>query len=117
MDTNISINYFKLGESIKSKRKSMGLTQEQLAEKIDLSPTHISNIETGKAKLSLPALVLICNELKCSTDELLFGCIKDSVPIYELEFHESLKSCSAYELKIILDVVYALKTSLGQNIT
>lgn len=116
MDTNIAINYRKLGESIKSKRKSIGLTQEQLAEKIDLSPTHISNIETGKAKLSLPALVLICDVLKCSTDELLFGCIKDSATLYELEFHEYLKSCSALELRIILDVVYALKTSLRQNV-
>ena len=35
------------GENVKFYRKKMGLSQEQLAEKLDVSPNHISVIETG----------------------------------------------------------------------
>ena len=36
-----------LGEKIKRVRKSRGITQEQLAEMIDISPRSLSNIEVG----------------------------------------------------------------------
>lgn len=116
MQTNVEINYKRLGESIKRKRKKTGLTQEEIAEKVNLSPTHISNIETGKTKVSLQALIAICNVLNCLVDELLLESVDESRYIYELKFHEYLKSCTASELKIILDVVCVLKTSLKQNI-
>lgn len=35
------------GENVKFYRRKMGLSQEQLAEKLDVSPNHISVIETG----------------------------------------------------------------------
>ena len=35
------------GENVKYYRKKMGLSQEQLAEKLDVSPNHMSVIETG----------------------------------------------------------------------
>ena len=35
------------GENVKYYRKKMGLSQEQLAEKLNISPNHISVIETG----------------------------------------------------------------------
>lgn len=38
-------------------RNSKGLTQEQLAEKVNIHPTYISRIESGK---KLPTLVIIC---------------------------------------------------------
>lgn len=114
MQENVEIDYKKLGVSIRSKRKKLGLTQEELAEKVNLSPTHISNIETGKTKVSLQALILICNVLNCLIDELLIDSVEESRYIYELKFHECLKSCTSSELKIILDVVFVLKNSLKQ---
>ena len=35
------------GENVKHYRKKLGLSQEQLAEKLDISPSHMSVIETG----------------------------------------------------------------------
>lgn len=35
------------GENVKYYRKKAGLSQEQLAEKLDISPNHLSVIETG----------------------------------------------------------------------
>ena len=47
------------------------LTQEALAEKAGLSITHMSNIENGHSKLSLPMAVALANVLSVSVDEFL----------------------------------------------
>lgn len=49
-------------------RVSLGLTQDFVAEKLNINPSHISNIEGGRAKPSLTALVNIANVLHCSVD-------------------------------------------------
>ena len=43
-------NLAKIGKRISERRKSMGLTQEQLAEAADSSQQHICDIENGKVK-------------------------------------------------------------------
>lgn len=68
------------------------MTQEELAEKIDLLPIYISNIETGKTRVSLQTLIVICNVLNCLVDELLIDIVEESRYVYELKFHEYLKS-------------------------
>lgn len=47
------------------------LSQEELAEKIGISVTHMSHIETGNTKLSLPVFVELSRALEVRTDELL----------------------------------------------
>ena len=51
----------------------MNLSQEVLAEKIGISTTHMSHIETGSTKLSLPVLVELSKVLNVKTDSLLFN--------------------------------------------
>ena len=43
------MDYQKIGENIRKYRKMNGLSQEQLAEKINISVTHMSHIENGSA--------------------------------------------------------------------
>ena len=50
-----------IGKRIKIARIQAELSQEALAEKADLSPTHMSNIENANTKLSLPMLISIAN--------------------------------------------------------
>ena len=56
------MNYYEIGQKIRKIRKAHGLSQEQLAERINISTTHMSHIETGNTKLSLPVLrdMIIC---------------------------------------------------------
>ena len=63
------LDYYKIGQRIRKYRKAYQFSQEQLAEKIGISTTHLSHIETGNIKLSLPVLVDIANVLSVSTDE------------------------------------------------
>ena len=67
------MNYKELGQRIRKYRKQMNLSQEELAEKIGISTTHMSHIETGSTKLSLPVLVELAENLKVKTDYLLFS--------------------------------------------
>lgn len=62
-----------IGSKIKERRLSQGITQETIANKLDVNPSHISNIECGRANPSLTVLVKIANILKCSVDYFIGG--------------------------------------------
>ena len=60
-----------IGARIKAARERVHLTQEQLAEIIDISPTHMSVIERGVKTPKFDTYVRIANPLGVSTDALL----------------------------------------------
>ena len=60
-----------IGARIKAARERVHLTQEQLAEIIDISPTHMSVIERGVKTPKLDTFVRIANALGVSTDALM----------------------------------------------
>ena len=62
-----------IGEQIKLAREDAKLTQEQFAEKIDVSPQYISDLERGVVGISLPTLKRACIALGVSSDQILFG--------------------------------------------
>ncbi|MBQ7168091.1 MAG: helix-turn-helix transcriptional regulator [Treponema sp.] len=67
------MDYAEIGQRIKKYRKVRNISQEQLAEMVNISATHMSHIETGVTKLSLQVLVDISVALDTSTDSLLFA--------------------------------------------
>lgn len=109
------MNYYEIGQRIRKYRKAMGLSQEQLAEKTDISVTHMSHIETGNTKLSLPVLVSMANALGVQTDDLLCDVYKDKGRI-QGEIAELLNACDERELKILLDIMRAAKSSFDKYI-
>ncbi len=60
-----------IGNRIKAARERAHLTQEQLAEMVDISPTHMSVIERGVKTPKLDTFVRIANALGVSADALL----------------------------------------------
>ena len=111
----MDINYKALGKRVKLARIDRELTQEHLAEMVGLSPTHISNIESGTAKASLPSLVNIANALSVGVDDLLSDSVTYARASLEREFQRMLDNCNEYELRIIRDTVQALTTSFHVN--
>ena len=57
----MELDYKEIGKRVKIARIRADLTQEVLAEKAGLSITHMSNIENGHSKLSLPMAVALAN--------------------------------------------------------
>ena len=52
-----------LGQLLRSARKSLNLTQAQLAERVDLSQRRISELELEPGSLSVDQLMALCNQL------------------------------------------------------
>lgn len=69
----MEINLVEMGNRIAARRKHLKISQNQLAEKIDISNKHLSNIERGREKPSFDVLVCLCNELRVTPDYLLMG--------------------------------------------
>ena len=107
------MDYFKIGEKIRKYRKAKGFSQEVLAEKVGISITHMSHIETGNTKLSLPVLVALANVLEIQADDLLSDHPSGrTIAISELE--QILDTCSDMQIRVILDIVKATKTALDK---
>ncbi len=71
------MNLIEIGARIKAYRKSMGISQEKLAEMINVSPHYIYEIERGTKTMSLETFVTLSEALNLSTDYILFGDKKD----------------------------------------
>ena len=108
------MDYYKIGQRIRKFRKAYRLSQEQLAEKVGISTTHMSHIETGNTKLSLPLFVKLANVLSIQTDELLHDTPQQNKTAIKGELEEILDSCSMQDIQIIEDVVKAVKVSLDK---
>ena len=67
------------------------LTQQQLAEKVSLTPGFISRIETGKKKPSLEVLLSICVALNITLNDLLVGNQIPQESDYNVEFTDEDK--------------------------
>ncbi|HBF4774115.1 HTH-type transcriptional regulator [Clostridioides difficile] len=108
----MELDFKVIGQRIKIARIKKKLTQEVLSEKINVSPQHVSNIETGNSSVSLGTLVAIANTLEVSVDELLCDTILSSKAIFENELEEVLRDCNEYEIRFITDIVKASKKSI-----
>lgn len=65
------MDYEAMGRRVKKLRKEAGLTQEQLAEKSDVSHSFLGHIERGTRVASLQTVVSICGALGVEPSELL----------------------------------------------
>ena len=108
------MDYYKIGQRIRKIRKAHGLSQEELAERVNISTTHMSHIETGNTKLSLPVLVDIAMALEVRTDDLLNDFPRATAGLALEEIASILECCTAQESKVIADVVRATKLSMDK---
>ncbi len=111
----MELDYKSIGKRIKIARIRFGITQERLAEKIGLSPTHMSNIETGTTRVSLTTIVCIANALNVAVDSLLCDSVVHSKVQFESDIADLLEDCDDYEIRVIKDLIEAIKVSLRRN--
>lgn len=62
-----------IGLRVKQAREAAGLTQERLAELVDVTAQYLSGVERGAVELSVPVLRRLCSVLCVSSDFLLEG--------------------------------------------
>ena len=101
------------GKRVKQKRIESNLTQEELAEKTDLSVGYIGMIERGKRLPSLDTFVIIADELNATADELLSNSIKKA---YQSRLHKSEEKLERLDRKearkvcSVLDVLLEIES-------
>lgn len=64
--------YLEMGDRLRAARRAHGLSLRVLADRLGISPSLISQVETGRAKPSVNTLYAMATELGVSIDELLF---------------------------------------------
>lgn len=75
-----------IGRNVRNIRKDLNLTQEDFAEDLNINSQFLSQIETGKAGISIDNAINICNTANCSSTKLFKDLIKspDIIDKYEL---------------------------------
>jgi DNA-binding XRE family transcriptional regulator len=86
-----NIFYQKVGENIRMLRKSLKITQDDLAFLLDYSRVAINNIEAGKQRLPMHLIVSMCNVLNCQ--------LSDLIPYYK---HTDKQVSDLFEERVIL---------------
>ncbi len=100
MDIDLCLQ--EIGQRIIERRKKLGLTQEALAEKGDMTTQFVSYAESGKRAMRPENLLKICTALNVSADYLLTGDIIDKDLLI---ISDKLRQLSPSQLRIIENVI------------
>ncbi len=69
----MELDYKVIGKRIKIARIKADMAQDELANRVEISAAHMSNIETGKTHVSLKVIIHIANALAVYVDDFLCG--------------------------------------------
>lgn len=100
------INVKAIGQRIKRERKLNGLTQEKLAEMLEISTEHLSRIETGSYRPSLLLIEKISDIFNIDESELMFGSSGDKRASKELiDKIDTLSNKKKSAVSLIIDLI------------
>ena len=91
-----------MGNRIKIRRKELRIKQAELAERLNISNSHMSSIENGRQKPSLDIFIQICNLLNVTPDYLLLG---SNIP---QDIIDKLRLCNQSDIELAGDFIELL---------
>ena len=95
----------RIGKRFKQRREELGLTQEQLAEKLGLTVNYISTIERGTSFPRCEKLILLLNGLETTADAIFCDVVETSTEYESSLLSQKLKSLPYDDQKRILNMV------------
>lgn len=101
----MNIDYNAIGKRIRNLRKDRNWTQDDLRDIVNISKIHMSHIETGTTRLSLPVLIDIANALGTTVDNFLGVNLVSSTPILTKDIQGILDGCTPQELNIMIETM------------
>ena len=99
------MDYKKLGKRIREERHKLHLTQEQLAEAVNISTTYMGAIERGERNLSLGVLIRIINCLGVSIDYLFNDTIISNDSTFINQFREMIYNRSLKQKQMAISIL------------
>lgn len=101
-----------IGQRIRKHREKSRLSQEQLAERADVSSQTISTAETGKKRLRVENIIKICEVLEISPDYLLLGEIS---PQDLIILSEKLSQLTPGQYRHLEDIIDSYISALSEK--
>lgn len=99
------INFSIIGMRLKQARMDKKITQEKLAEILDVSVAYISRVERGSTTINLKRLFELCSLLEVSVGQILDGTSSNSDSYLNTAFNDLLKNCPPEKMDLIYNVV------------
>lgn len=62
-----------LGQRIRERRKALGWTQEEFAERAGIDRSYVGGVERGDRNLTFTVLCRLCEPLRCDVADLTYG--------------------------------------------
>ena len=97
----------RLAAQIKSSRMRMGYSQEQLAEMLDITPTHVKHLESGHRRPSVELLFNLAEVLHFSVDQIIFPMDIQKEEL-RMQINRLLEDCTVKEHRIVLDLILSI---------
>ena len=114
MDDLLKINQ-EIGERLKEARIACKMSQQELANRANVSLPHISDIEHGKKSMKLLTFIKIIEALQVSSDSILRPDVPAVNRLYQNEFSQIIADCTPTEVeslkRIVLQVKETMRTS------
>ena len=108
-------NLRELGIRIKEARKKRNLDQAGLAEKLNISLSHMSDIENGRTNFSIEIFMRLTEALQMSADALLRTNVPEVDVVYASEVRELMEDCSSDEKDAMLQTLRNMKKVFLKN--
>lgn len=105
---NSTVDYKLIGNRIKKRRRELNLTQEQLANELNMTTFYISKIENGKACATLETLSLIAYHLQMDLAYLITGTSTLEKSHYIDELNEICSKATKRQLNLIIKLSKAV---------
>lgn len=102
------MDYVALGTRVKNKRLENNLTQEQLAEAVEISAVYVGQIERGDRHMTIDTLVKIANVLHVSIEELLKDSTNENTNARLNELVNIAKKLDTTDIDKVIDVIKAM---------
>ena len=118
---------FAVGERIQQRRLDLGMSQDQLAERIDRATKYYSDIERGTCGMSIETMLAISKQLELNLDYMMFGHgnitnenseeapIEAMTPIERSEADQLLEQCSEREYSYALRLLELFMESMKDS--
>ena len=101
-----------IGNRIREARKTRGITQADLADKLHIATSHMSDIERGRANFGVDILMRLTDVLQVSADWLLFNNAPDAAGVHIQEMEHLFDDCTPDDVASIIKMARSFKEAL-----
>lgn len=104
----MELDYTKIGRRIARRRKTLGLTQAEVSERVDISPPYLSNIERAVSIPSTETVMKLAVALDTTPDEFLVGSLRYEGEAWR-DVAELLRTMDKKQLDLARDLLRVIR--------